>query len=100
MSEGIGIANLPNQVCMFLRRVYLHLKHLVQKHKIVAKRGAHFTIMVVGQSRHPLLIILHALTFEQVNLVWGKPHSLTPCSPPNCLPQRTTTAVTSSNLTS
>jgi len=33
MSEGIGIANLPNQ-----------------KHKIVAKRGAHFTIMVVGES--------------------------------------------------
>ncbi|KAF9782449.1 septin [Thelephora terrestris] len=33
MTEGIGIANLPNQ-----------------KHKIVAKRGAHFTIMVVGES--------------------------------------------------
>ncbi|TFK51418.1 Septin [Heliocybe sulcata] len=32
-SDGIGIANLPNQ-----------------KHKIVAKRGAHFTIMVVGES--------------------------------------------------
>jgi cell division control protein 12 len=31
--DGIGIANLPNQ-----------------KHKIVAKRGAHFTIMVVGES--------------------------------------------------
>ncbi|KZW03149.1 Septin [Exidia glandulosa HHB12029] len=30
---GIGIANLPNQ-----------------RHKIVAKRGAHFTIMVVGES--------------------------------------------------
>jgi cell division control protein 12 len=33
MSDGIGIANLPNQ-----------------KHKIVAKRGGHFTIMVVGES--------------------------------------------------
>ncbi|KAK9900130.1 putative CDC12-septin [Cystobasidium minutum MCA 4210] len=33
LSSGIGIANLPNQ-----------------KHKIVAKRGAHFTIMVVGES--------------------------------------------------
>ncbi|KAJ3482568.1 hypothetical protein NLI96_g6901 [Meripilus lineatus] len=33
MSDGIGIANLPNQ-----------------RHKIVAKRGAHFTIMVVGES--------------------------------------------------
>jgi len=32
-STGIGIANLPNQ-----------------RHKIVAKRGAHFTIMVVGES--------------------------------------------------
>ncbi|EIN06900.1 septin [Punctularia strigosozonata HHB-11173 SS5] len=32
-SDGIGIANLPNQ-----------------RHKIVAKRGAHFTIMVVGES--------------------------------------------------
>ncbi|KAG6850373.1 hypothetical protein H0H93_014327 [Arthromyces matolae] len=31
--DGIGIANLPNQ-----------------RHKIVAKRGAHFTIMVVGES--------------------------------------------------
>ncbi|KAF9492371.1 Septin [Pleurotus eryngii] len=31
--DGIGIANLPNQ-----------------KHKIVAKRGAHFTMMVVGES--------------------------------------------------
>ncbi|KAL7411783.1 Septin [Mrakia frigida] len=30
---GIGIANLPNQ-----------------RHKIVAKRGAHFTLMVVGES--------------------------------------------------
>jgi len=33
ISDGIGIANLPNQ-----------------RHKIVAKRGAHFTIMVVGES--------------------------------------------------
>ncbi|KAG8840911.1 hypothetical protein FRB91_005536 [Serendipita sp. 411] len=33
MSSGIGIANLPNQ-----------------RHRIVAKRGAHFTIMVVGES--------------------------------------------------
>ncbi|KDQ57932.1 hypothetical protein JAAARDRAFT_155580 [Jaapia argillacea MUCL 33604] len=32
-SDGIGIANLPNQ-----------------RHKIVAKSGAHFTIMVVGES--------------------------------------------------
>ncbi|KAG8851042.1 hypothetical protein FRB96_009524 [Tulasnella sp. 330] len=32
-STGIGIANLPNQ-----------------RHKIVAKSGAHFTIMVVGES--------------------------------------------------
>ncbi|KAI0641817.1 Septin-domain-containing protein [Trametes meyenii] len=31
--DGIGIANLPNQ-----------------RHKIVAKRGAHFTVMVVGES--------------------------------------------------
>ncbi|KAF8321339.1 Septin [Clavulina sp. PMI_390] len=31
--SGIGIANLPNQ-----------------RHKIVAKRGAHFTVMVVGES--------------------------------------------------
>ncbi|KIL59145.1 hypothetical protein M378DRAFT_200225 [Amanita muscaria Koide BX008] len=31
--DGIGIANLPNQ-----------------RHKIVAKHGAHFTIMVVGES--------------------------------------------------
>jgi len=33
VTDGIGIANLPNQ-----------------RHKIVAKRGAHFTIMVVGES--------------------------------------------------
>jgi len=33
MSSGIGIANLPNQ-----------------RHRIIAKRGAHFTIMVVGES--------------------------------------------------
>ncbi|KIM64434.1 hypothetical protein SCLCIDRAFT_114927 [Scleroderma citrinum Foug A] len=33
VSDGIGIANLPNQ-----------------RHKIVAKRGAHFTLMVVGES--------------------------------------------------
>ncbi|KAJ3577012.1 hypothetical protein NP233_g16 [Leucocoprinus birnbaumii] len=33
INDGIGIANLPNQ-----------------RHKIVAKRGAHFTIMVVGES--------------------------------------------------
>ncbi|KAF8344421.1 septin [Amanita rubescens] len=33
ITDGIGIANLPNQ-----------------RHKIVAKRGAHFTIMVVGES--------------------------------------------------
>ncbi|CED83071.1 probable cdc12-septin [Phaffia rhodozyma] len=32
-ANGIGIANLPNQ-----------------RHKIVAKRGAHFTVMVVGES--------------------------------------------------
>jgi cell division control protein 12 len=32
-SDGIGIANLPNQ-----------------RHKIVAKRGTHFTLMVVGES--------------------------------------------------
>ncbi|KAI8977844.1 septin [Trametes punicea] len=34
--DGIGIANLPNQ-----------------RHKIVAKRGAHFTIMVVGDRYSP-----------------------------------------------
>ncbi|KAI6152936.1 Septin-domain-containing protein [Pisolithus thermaeus] len=33
VSDGIGIANLPNQ-----------------RHKIVAKQGAHFTLMVVGES--------------------------------------------------
>ncbi|KAJ8080643.1 Septin spn4 [Marasmius sp. AFHP31] len=33
MADTIGIANLPNQ-----------------RHKIVAKRGAHFTLMVVGES--------------------------------------------------
>ncbi|KAI0791355.1 septin [Abortiporus biennis] len=33
VSDGIGIANLPNQ-----------------RHKIVAKHGAHFTVMVVGES--------------------------------------------------
>ncbi|KAK4058214.1 Septin spn4 [Microbotryomycetes sp. JL221] len=33
MDGGIGITNLPNQ-----------------RHKIVAKRGAHFTLMVVGES--------------------------------------------------
>jgi hypothetical protein len=33
-SAGIGIANLPNQ-----------------RHKIVAKRGANFTLMVVGKYR-------------------------------------------------
>ncbi|KAI6008752.1 Septin-domain-containing protein [Pisolithus orientalis] len=33
VSDGIGIANLPNQ-----------------RHKIVAKHGAHFTLMVVGES--------------------------------------------------
>jgi cell division control protein 12 len=33
VSDGIGIANLPNQ-----------------RHKIVAKRGTHFTLMVVGES--------------------------------------------------
>ncbi|WVQ85395.1 hypothetical protein IAT38_007560 [Cryptococcus sp. DSM 104549] len=33
MSDGIGIANLPNQ-----------------RHKITSQQGAHFTIMVVGQS--------------------------------------------------
>ncbi|KAK1926786.1 putative cytokinesis-related protein [Papiliotrema laurentii] len=33
MSDGIGIANLPNQ-----------------RHKIVSQRGAHLTIMVVGES--------------------------------------------------
>ncbi|EKM77246.1 hypothetical protein AGABI1DRAFT_115406 [Agaricus bisporus var. burnettii JB137-S8] len=33
VNDGIGIANLPNQ-----------------RHKIVAKRGAHFTLMVVGES--------------------------------------------------
>lgn len=33
VKDGIGIANLPNQ-----------------RHKIVAKRGAHFTLMVVGES--------------------------------------------------
>ncbi|KAF8127208.1 Septin-domain-containing protein [Boletus edulis] len=33
VSDGIGIANLPNQ-----------------RHKIVAKHGAHFTMMVVGES--------------------------------------------------
>lgn len=50
MSDGIGIANLPNQVrregpvAQMNRRVDI----LPQRHKIVAKRGAHFTIMVVG----------------------------------------------------
>ncbi|KIJ19541.1 hypothetical protein PAXINDRAFT_153432 [Paxillus involutus ATCC 200175] len=33
VTDGLGISNLPNQ-----------------KHKIVAKRGAHFTMMVVGES--------------------------------------------------
>ncbi|WVF70496.1 hypothetical protein IAT40_005286 [Kwoniella sp. CBS 6097] len=33
MSDGIGIANLPNQ-----------------RHKITSQRGAHFTVMVVGES--------------------------------------------------
>jgi len=33
MADGIGISNLPNQ-----------------RHKIVNQRGAHFTIMVVGES--------------------------------------------------
>ncbi|KAF8674521.1 Septin-6 [Rhizoctonia solani] len=33
VTSGIGIANLPNQ-----------------RHKIVAKQGAHFTVMVVGES--------------------------------------------------
>lgn len=52
--DGIGIANLPNQVCIpsyhGLTRLTKLLSSffLLQKHKIVAKRGAHFTIMVVG----------------------------------------------------
>jgi cell division control protein 12 len=31
--QGIGVSNLPNQ-----------------RHKIVAKQGGHFTLMVVGES--------------------------------------------------
>lgn len=48
--DGIGIANLPNQVS-FLILMLLHGSDLLcpfKRHKIVAKRGAHFTIMVVG----------------------------------------------------
>lgn len=52
MSDGIGIANLPNQVSRIAagyRRV-TDPTYFLQRHKIVAKRGAHFTLMVVGQS--------------------------------------------------
>jgi septin family protein len=35
LASGVGVANLPNQ-----------------RHKIVAKRGANFTIMVCGKLHH------------------------------------------------
>jgi hypothetical protein len=48
--DGIGITNLPNQVC---ERIFalpaLHTDASNRdRHKIVAKCGEHFTIMVVG----------------------------------------------------
>jgi len=56
-SDGIGIANLPNQVRFIV--LFISPTHRVsrqQRHKIVAKRGAHFTIMVVGELSHVLIV--------------------------------------------
>lgn len=49
-SDGIGIANLPNQVRPppLQEKRALELTNGLQRHKIVAKRGTHFTLMVVG----------------------------------------------------
>jgi len=52
---AVGIANLPNQRYVFLR-VFFTLNSClkrdslipISRHKIVAKRGAAFTIMLVG----------------------------------------------------
>jgi len=50
---GIGIANLPNQVssAVLASSPFCHSQahNYMQKHKIVAKKGAHFTVMVVGE---------------------------------------------------
>lgn len=62
-SSGVGIAHLPNQ-----------------RHKIVSKRGANFTLMVCGKTL--FLTYLYTLlntSTQQVNLVSVKLPLSTPC---------------------
>lgn len=70
-ASPIGIANLPNQ-----------------RHKIVAKRGAAFTIMVWHFQKPPITVVLaDHMTRSLANLDWAKPPLSTPSSQP---PSRTT----------
>lgn len=49
-ASPIGIANLPNQRVSLALKVLPDITDLGEQHKIVAKRGAAFTIMVAGES--------------------------------------------------
>lgn len=52
MTDSIGIATLANQVSSTraVRTSRRGAEARAQRHKIVAKRGGHFTLMVVGES--------------------------------------------------
>lgn len=100
--DGIGIANLPNQVCENSRRAALHADASNYD------RGIRLSQSVVGTS--PLwLLVCYSFVYRdaclvelvlQANLDWAKPRSSTPCSRLSCHLRKITASVISSSWTS
>jgi hypothetical protein len=92
-----------NKIFSFFPRffcIFCPLVLVLQKHKIVAKRGAHFTIMVVGASISKCVQNKEITRNSQVNPVWERRRSSTRSSPPSLGRRKTTAGGITSSWTS